>query len=97
MCENCGPPDPEIVKAHEEFEQAVNKYLEAIDQADGIIVDWVFVTAQSIIHENNSSTMVGWSARLNQPAYRTKGLMHEVIDTAGAVDIANHVRDRFQD
>lgn len=90
MCEECGPIDPKIQKAEDDFERAIAIYLERIDQADGILVDWVFVSSQSVMTEHQSSTMIGWSARLDQPAYRTKGLLHEVLDSTKACDIASH-------
>lgn len=90
MCERCGPPPPEIIKAHDEFEAAMHKFLEACDLADGVVVDWVLVCSQNIVHDNGvSSTMTCWAPRMEQPTYRTKGLIHEVLDTSLASDISH--------
>lgn len=89
MCENCGPPDPKVMEAHEKFEAAMTEFLEAIDYADGVTVDWVLVVSQNILHKHGSSTMLGTATRHEQPAYRTTGLLQEVLNNAQASNIAH--------
>lgn len=90
MCDDC--ESPEYRAAHVEFEEALVKFLEKIDMADGVTVDWVLSLSQSIIEDDGrSNTMTAWVPRLDQPHYRSKGLMHEVLDTAQARDIAHKI------
>ena len=89
MCAECGPEDPKIVAAHEKFEEAIRDFLEAIEYTDGITVDWVLVVAQNVIFEHGSSTMLGTATRREQPAYRTTGLLQEVLNNAQASNIAH--------
>lgn len=91
MCEECAN-DPEIVAAYEEFEPHLKTFLEKMDMSDGIIVDWAIVLSQSIIREKHDATMTAWVPRLNQPHYRTKGLLHEILDTVQARDVAHQVK-----
>ena len=97
MCEECGPVKPEIMEAHEEFEAALKKFLDVIEYNDGIIVDWVVVVAQNVIFEHGSSTMLGSATRMEQPAYRTTGLLTEVLNNAQASNAAHHVLSHLQD
>lgn len=90
MCENC-VNDPQVVAAYEEFEPHLKAFFEKMDMADGIIVDWTVVVSQSVINAKHDTTMVGWLPRLNQPNYRTKGLLHEILDTTRAREIAHCV------
>jgi hypothetical protein len=91
MCAECGPEDPKVVAAHEKFEEAMRDFLEAIDYTDGITVDWVLVVAQNVIFEHGSSTMLGSAVRREQPAYRTTGLLTEILANAQAGNIAHSV------
>lgn len=96
MCENCGPEDPKVVLAHEKFEEAMRDFLEAIDYTDGITVDWVLVVSQNVIFEHGSSTMLGTATRREQPAYRTTGLLTEVLNNAQAGNVAHSVLGHLQ-
>jgi len=96
MCEHCGPPNPETVKAHEEFEVALTKFMQATDMTDGVTVDWVLVVSQNILFEHGSSTMIGSITRLDQPTYRTTGLLTECIQNANAQNIAHHTVNHLQ-
>jgi len=89
MCEECGPPDPEILKAHEEFEAALSKFLQANEYTDGVTVDWIVVVSQNVIYDHGSSTMIGTLTRHEQPTYRTTGLLHECLNNAQAGNIAH--------
>lgn len=94
MCEECGPVPPEIKEAFDNFEDALEKLQLAISDDDmpkGITVDWVLVVAENFIHAHNDSTATSYVNRLNQPLYRTKGLMHEVLDNINANDITRRI------
>jgi hypothetical protein len=94
MCENCTePPDPEMVEAHDRLEAAINNLVEVMGRApaNSVMVDWVVVSARSIMGEHGSSTVVGWEARIDQQHYRTKGMLHEVLDDLMAQDVAHRL------
>lgn len=62
-------------EAEETFDQAVRDYLEALDYGDGLLVDWLLVTAQHIVEDDGSSS-TGQAIHVSreQPLYRTSGL-----------------------
>lgn len=98
MCAECGPIPEEIKKAYEEFNEAIEKFSLALaddETPKGITVDWVLVMSENFIFENNDSTATSYMSRLNQPHYRTKGLIHEVLDNLQASDTAHRVMRHF--
>lgn len=96
MCESCSPPSPQVVEAYEEFNEAVKKFLDAIDEGEGIIVDWTLSYAQSILHQNFDSTYISWVSNLNQSHHRTLGLMLCVLNNIQAEDTARSTEQRLR-
>lgn len=93
MCENCGPPPPEVTKAYEDLEVAVKKVLEAEGRTFDIMTDWVLITAQTQIHKHIDSHAVGWTSPTGQAIWRSKGLMQECLDNLQAFNTAREVHD----
>lgn len=91
MCENCGPTDPEVLKAYEELEAAVKKVIEAEGRTYDILTHWVLVTAQTQLHKHVDSHVVGWTSPPGQSIWQTKGLMQESLDNLQAYNAANEV------
>lgn len=88
---------PDIKQAFEKFEEAMRVFLAKVDGDDGITVDWMLITAQSVISEGDlDQTIIGYSTNYNQPGYRTKGLLNTIIDRLKASDTAHHVLDHLE-
>lgn len=67
-------------EAQEKFEQAIKEYLETIDFGDGLLIDWIMVTAQHIPHEDGSSgTTLSILTSPQQSVYRSIGLARYAI------------------
>lgn len=88
MCEECGPPSPEVKAAHEKLEQAIRDVLVAEGRTFDIMTDWVLITAQTELHAHNDSYAVGWTSAYGQPVWKTKGLMQECLDNIQAANVA---------
>lgn len=93
MCDQCGPPDPEIVKAYEELETAIKKVLEAEGRTYDIMTEWALVTAQTKLGPHVDSYAVGWTSPYGQSLWKTKGILQEVLDDMRAIDVANRICD----
>lgn len=94
MCGKCGPIPEDVKEAYAEFEQALDKFLVKLSSGPedkGITVDWVLVTSENFIDEHGGATATGYTARLDQPGYRTKGLMYEVLDQIKANDLTRRI------
>lgn len=90
--------DPEVKEAIEKFEADMKEFLSKVDGADGITVDWILITAQSIIGEGDfDDTVVGFSTNFNQPQYRTKGLLDQIYGRLQALDTAHIVVHHLED
>ena len=74
-------------KAEEKFENAIREYLEAHEYGDGLLIDWMMVTAQHIPHEDGSSgTSLTILTSPSQSVYRSMGLArYAVVKTEKAV------------
>lgn len=97
MCAKCGHIPEEIQEAYVEFEEALEKFLVKLSSGPddkGITVDWVLVTSENFIDEYGGATATGYTARLDQPAYRTKGLMHEVLDQIHSNEVTRRILQR---
>lgn len=87
MCNECEAAPPEIKEAYEKFDQAVKDLIQSLGRDYDIMTDWVLITAQTELGENNDSHAVGWEAPLRQAHWRSKGLMTEALDNIRAWDI----------
>lgn len=89
---------PEIKAAISKFEEDMKTFVELVGGADGITVDWILITAQSVIRSGDvDDTVVGFSTNLNQPEYRTKGLINQILDRLTAMDTVHIWMDHMRD
>lgn len=67
-------------EAQEKFEQAIKEYLESQDFGDGLLIDWIMVTAQHIPKEDGSSaTTLSILTSPQQSIYRSIGLARYAV------------------
>lgn len=68
----------------EKFEVALKEFLQSQGYDDGLVVDWLLISAQHIIEDDgSSSTALALSGPTTQPIYRAAGLVkyaNRVID-----------------
>lgn len=63
-------------EAREKFEAAIKEYLESQGHGDGILTEWLLITAQFVAHaEGGSSTATMINVSREQPMYRSAGLI----------------------
>lgn len=67
--------DPTEKDAGEIFHEAVRIYLEHLGYGDGLLVDWMLVSAQHLIVDGGSATSMSVVVSREQPIYRTAGLI----------------------
>lgn len=67
-------------EADEKFHKAVEEYLGEIGYGDGLLIDWLMVTAQHIPHEDGSSgTSLSILTSSQQSVYRSIGLARYAV------------------
>ncbi len=57
------------------FHEACRVYLEHCGFGDGLLVDWMLVSAQHMITQDGSATSLSIVVSREQPVYRTAGLV----------------------
>lgn len=67
--------DPSDQSADDIFHEAVRVYLEHVGYGDGLLVDWMLVSAQHMIVDDGSATSMSIVVSREQPIYRTSGLI----------------------
>lgn len=65
---------PERKAADDKFEDAVREYLKSFN-GEGLLMDWVLVTAEHVIEEDGSATGLSVYVSSEQPLHRTVGLL----------------------
>lgn len=67
-------------EADEKFEAAINEYLASKGYGDGMLIDWMLVTAQHISHDDGeSSTALSVHVEATQSVYRGVGLARYAV------------------
>lgn len=67
-------------EADEKFEKAIEEYLGEIGYGDGLLIDWIMVTAQHIPHEDGSTgTSLSILTSPHQSVYRSIGLARYAV------------------
>lgn len=67
-------------KADEKLGKAIEEYLEAQGHTDGLLIEWLLVTAQHIpLDDGGSATGVGVYVDSDQAIYRSIGLAHYAV------------------
>lgn len=62
-------------KAAEALEAAIRDYIAAYSDSGGLLMEWVLVTAEHYAEGDAGATAVGHWCPVNQPLYRTLGLL----------------------
>lgn len=91
MCDECSPQTPEAKAVYEELETVIKKVLELEGRTQDIMTEWVLVTAQTKLGAHNDSYAVGWTSPWGQALWKTKGMLHEVLDDFVAQDVAMRI------
>lgn len=67
-------------KADDKFQDAIEEYLGEIGYGDGLLIDWLMVTAQHIPHEDGSTgTSLSILVSPQQSVYRGIGLARYAV------------------
>jgi Mg2+/citrate symporter len=75
-------------QAQEEFHEAINKYLEAQGYDDGLLTEWVLVTAQHMIPSDGEGSATALMIHVSRelPLYRSAGLIqYALVKTEQAI------------
>lgn len=69
------PQDPKLKEAEQKLEDAITEYLSARGRHEGVLIEWVLVTAQAGVDEQGEFTSTGISVPYAQRNYATAGLL----------------------